>query len=81
MAFALSAEISKASDKRKALQKSQYDKLDEILYDWFMLKREGVPISGPVLMEKENNFSQKWILQRNANFQMGGFHVFKKVTE
>ncbi|GBM09189.1 Jerky [Araneus ventricosus] len=60
MKFASSAETSKASDERRTLQQPQHEKLDKILYDWFLLKREeGIPISGPMLMEKARDFSEK----------------------
>ncbi|GBM02529.1 Jerky [Araneus ventricosus] len=60
MKFASSAETSKASDERRTLQQPQHEKLDNILYDWFLLKREeGIPISGPMLMEKARDFSEK----------------------
>ncbi|GBM65083.1 Jerky protein [Araneus ventricosus] len=47
MKFASSAETSKASDDRRTLP--QHEKLDKILCDWFLLKREeGIPISEPI---------------------------------
>lgn len=50
---------SKAKNKRKTMKKSEYDKVGEALYYWFVLKREkGVPISGPILREKALKFHE-----------------------
>lgn len=79
MAFASSAETSKASDDRKTLQQPKHEKLDKTLYQWFLLKREeGVPISGPLLIEKARDFSQKLNIATECKFSDGWLSCFKK---
>ncbi|GBM60398.1 Jerky protein [Araneus ventricosus] len=78
MKFASSAETSKASDERRTLQQPQHEKLDIILYDWFLLKREeGIPISGPMLMEKARDFSEKLNIAKEYDEEFKGFRCKK----
>lgn len=79
IAFASSAETNKASCERKTLQEPQHEELDKILYQWFLLKREeGVPISGPLLMEKARDFSERLNISTECKFSNGWLSCFKK---
>jgi hypothetical protein len=46
--------------KRKTLRGPNNIDLDKVVYEWFRLRRsEGIPISGPMLMEKAKSYHEK----------------------
>ena len=49
--------ISKAVKTSKAIKVGMFDKLDQALYLWFrQLREKGSPVTGPILLEKANEF-------------------------
>ena len=49
--------ISKAMKTSKAMKVGMFDKLDQALYLWFrQLGEKGLPVTGPISLEKANKF-------------------------
>jgi hypothetical protein len=76
--FYSATELTKAITERHVLRKPKLEQLDIVLYEWFMVKRsEGVPISGPMLIEKAKELYVKMELTEECVFSDGWLAGFK----
>lgn len=75
--FANSAS-SAAAEQRRTLHTPKLEHLDRALYQWFLGKRaEGVPVSGPMLIEKAKDFYEQMQLTEPCVFSGGWLWRFK----
>lgn len=76
--FRSATESTKAIAKRRVLRKPKLEQLDSTLYEWFMVKRsEGVPVSGPMLIEKAKDLYVKMELTEKCAFSDGWLAGFR----
>uniref|UniRef100_UPI00398F5C4A jerky protein homolog n=1 Tax=Pristiophorus japonicus TaxID=55135 RepID=UPI00398F5C4A len=77
--FTAASESSVKATSRKNLRKLKIDKLDQVLYEWFSLKRsEGVAISGPMITAKAKDFKMTMNLTEECIFSEGWLTHFKR---
>jgi hypothetical protein len=71
--FYFATELTKAITERCILWKPELEQLDIMLYKWFMIKHsEGVPVSGPMLIEKAKEFYAEMELMEECDFLLVG---------
>lgn len=79
MKFYTNTESKKAISDHRALRKPKLEKLDSVLYEWFVLQRsKGAPLSGPILIERAKDFYRKMELTEECAFSDGWLAKFKK---
>lgn len=75
--FASSASHS-ALERRRTLHTPKLERLDRVLYEWFLGRRaEGVPVSGPMLVEKARDLYGQMRLTEPCVFSGGWLWRFK----
>lgn len=73
------ADSGAGPSNRKTLKTSNFADVDDALYLWFKQKRaEGVPISGPLLMEKAKEFHAMLNIKEEFSASSGWLSRFKK---
>lgn len=76
--FFASSDCNKALERRRTLHTPKLEHLDRVLYEWFLGKRaEGVPVSGPMLIEKAKDFYEQMRLTEPCVFSGGWLWRFK----
>ncbi|XP_077022752.1 jerky protein homolog [Tamandua tetradactyla] len=76
--FFASSDSNKALEHRRTLHTPKLEHLDRVLYEWFLAKRsEGVPVSGPMLIEKAKDFYEQMQLTEPCVFSGGWLWRFK----
>ncbi|XP_066121647.1 jerky protein homolog [Saccopteryx bilineata] len=76
--FFASSDSNKALERRRTLHTPKLEHLDRVLYEWFLGKRaEGVPVSGPMLIEKAKDFYEQMRLTEPCVFSGGWLWRFK----
>ncbi|KAM7075488.1 jerky protein homolog [Molossus nigricans] len=76
--FFASSDCNKALERRRTLHTPKLEHLDRVLYEWFLGKRaEGVPVSGPMLIEKAKDFYEQMQLTEPCVFSGGWLWRFK----
>ncbi|XP_004484550.1 jerky protein homolog [Dasypus novemcinctus] len=76
--FFASSDCNKALEQRRTLHTPKLEHLDRVLYEWFLAKRaEGVPVSGPMLIEKAKDFYEQMRLTEPCVFSGGWLWRFK----
>lgn len=70
--------MNKSITKYKIMHKAKSANLNKLQYIWFkQCRSEGVPISGPVLMEKGNQYHQDLEVSEPCEFSLGCLHKTK----
>jgi Tc5 transposase DNA-binding domain/CENP-B N-terminal DNA-binding domain len=78
--FSENSESSKALESRSKLRKIDFESFDQVLYDWFCLKRTaGVSITGPLIQEKAKELSLKMNCNSECQFSDGWLRSLKFV--
>ncbi|XP_023219539.1 jerky protein homolog-like [Centruroides sculpturatus] len=78
MNFVFSCDSLDATSKRKTIKKSTYHELDKAMFEWFQQQQaEGIPISGPVLIEKAQWFHKELGLAGPFQASQGWLTRFK----
>ncbi|XP_064423076.1 jerky protein homolog [Latimeria chalumnae] len=68
----------KGMAKRKTLRGPQSSDLDNVLYEWFRQRHcQGVPVSGPMLMEKAKAYHSEMKIEGDCNYSTGWLQKFK----
>lgn len=76
--FFANSDSDKALAHRRTLHTPKLEHLDRVLYEWFLVKRaEGVPVSGPMLIEKAKDFYEQMQLTEPCVFSGGWLWRFK----
>ncbi|XP_027429060.1 jerky protein homolog [Zalophus californianus] len=76
--FFANSDSNKALEQRRTLHTPKLEHLDRVLYQWFLGKRaEGVPVSGPMLIEKAKDFYEQMQLTEPCVFSGGWLWRFK----
>nr|XP_044998554.1 jerky protein homolog [Jaculus jaculus]XP_044998555.1 jerky protein homolog [Jaculus jaculus]XP_044998556.1 jerky protein homolog [Jaculus jaculus]XP_044998557.1 jerky protein homolog [Jaculus jaculus]XP_044998558.1 jerky protein homolog [Jaculus jaculus]XP_044998559.1 jerky protein homolog [Jaculus jaculus] len=76
--FFASSDSRQALEQRRTLHTPKLEHLDRLLYEWFLVKRaEGVPVSGPMLIEKAKDFYEQMRLTEPCVFSGGWLWRFK----
>lgn len=76
--FFANSDSNKALEHRRTLHTPKLEHLDRVLYEWFLVKRaEGVPVSGPMLIEKAKDFYEQMQLTEPCVFSGGWLWRFK----
>lgn len=76
--FFASSACNKALERRRTLHTPKLEHLDRALYEWFLGRRaEGVPVSGPMLIEKAKDFYAQMQLTEPCVFSGGWLWRFK----
>ncbi|XP_028389406.1 jerky protein homolog [Phyllostomus discolor] len=76
--FFASSASNKALERRRTLHTPKLEHLDRVLYEWFLGRRaEGVPVSGPMLIEKAKDFYAQMQLTEPCVFSGGWLWRFK----
>ncbi|XP_049710212.1 jerky protein homolog [Elephas maximus indicus] len=76
--FFATSDSNQALEHRRTLHTPKLEHLDRVLYEWFLVKRaEGVPISGPMLIEKAKDFYEQMQLTEPCVFSGGWLWRFK----
>ncbi|XP_008581406.1 PREDICTED: jerky protein homolog [Galeopterus variegatus] len=76
--FFANSDSNKALEQRRTLHTPKLEHLDRVLYEWFLVKRsEGVPVSGPMLIEKAKDFYEQMQLTEPCVFSGGWLWRFK----
>ncbi|XP_069322918.1 jerky protein homolog [Eulemur rufifrons] len=76
--FFANSDSNKALEQRRTLHTPKLEHLDRVLYEWFLGKRsEGVPVSGPMLIEKAKDFYEQMQLTEPCVFSGGWLWRFK----
>ncbi|KAM6215423.1 jerky protein homolog [Rhynchocyon petersi] len=76
--FFAHSDSSQALARRRTLHTPKLQQLDRVLYEWFLVKRaEGVPVSGPMLVEKAKDFYEQMQLREPCVFSGGWLWRFK----
>lgn len=76
--FFASSDSNKALERRRTLHTPKLEHLDRVLYEWFLGRRaEGVPVSGPMLIEKAKDFYEQMQLTEPCVFSGGWLWRFK----
>jgi hypothetical protein len=76
--FASESESSNNIHQRRSMKRPKFEKLDDVLYVWFLeRRRKGMPISGPMLIEKAREFHTNLNISEHCNFSIGWLTRFK----
>lgn len=76
--FFANSDSRQALEQRRTLHTPKLEHLDRVLYEWFLVKRaEGVPVSGPMLIEKAKDFYEQMQLTEPCVFSGGWLWRFK----
>ncbi|XP_075405319.1 jerky protein homolog [Tenrec ecaudatus] len=76
--FFAGSDSQQALERRRTLHTPKLGHLDRVLYEWFLVKRaEGVPVSGPMLIEKAKGFYEQMHLTEPCVFSGGWLWRFK----
>uniref|UniRef100_A0A8C3WRQ9 Jrk helix-turn-helix protein n=1 Tax=Catagonus wagneri TaxID=51154 RepID=A0A8C3WRQ9_9CETA len=76
--FCAGSDSDKALAQRRTLHTPKLERLDRVLYEWFLVKRaEGVPVSGPMLIEKAKDLYEQMQLTEPCVFSGGWLWRFK----
>ncbi|XP_007535410.3 jerky protein homolog [Erinaceus europaeus] len=76
--FFANSDSNKALEHRRTLHTPKLEHLDRVLYEWFLVKRaEGVPVSGPMLIQKAKDFYEQMQLTEPCVFSGGWLWRFK----
>ncbi|XP_059104090.1 jerky protein homolog [Peromyscus eremicus] len=76
--FFASSDSHQALEQRRTLHTPKLEHLDRVLYEWFLVKRaEGIPVSGPMLIEKAKDFYKQMRLTEPCVFSGGWLWRFK----
>ncbi|KAM5280713.1 jerky protein homolog [Ctenodactylus gundi] len=76
--FFASSDSSQALAQRRTLHTPKLEHLDRVLYEWFLVQRaEGIPVSGPMLIEKAKDFYEQMRLTEPCVFSGGWLWRFK----
>ncbi|XP_040844505.1 jerky protein homolog [Ochotona curzoniae] len=76
--FVASADCGQALERRRTLHTPKLEHLDRVLYQWFLGQRaEGVPVSGPMLIEKARDLYTQMQLTEPCVFSGGWLWRFK----
>lgn len=76
--FFASSACNKALERRRTLHTPKLEHLDHALYEWFLGRRaEGVPVSGPMLIEKAKDLYAQMQLTEPCVFSGGWLWRFK----
>ncbi|XP_008849261.1 jerky protein homolog [Nannospalax galili] len=76
--FFASSDSRQALEQRRTLHTPKLEHLDRVLYEWFLVKRaEGIPVSGPMLIEKAKDFYEQMRLTEPCVFSGGWLWRFK----
>ncbi|KAL1767299.1 jerky protein-like [Sigmodon hispidus] len=76
--FFASSDCRQALEQRRTLHTPKLEHLDRVLYEWFLVKRaEGVPVSGPMLIEKAKDLYKQMRLTEPCVFSGGWLWRFK----
>jgi hypothetical protein len=64
--------------KRKTLRGPNNIDLDKVVYKWFRQHRsEGIPFSGPLLMEKAKSYHEELKIEGDCDYSTGLLQKFK----
>lgn len=78
LSFFASSDSRQALEQRRTLHTPKLEHLDRVLYEWFLVKRaEGIPVSGPMLIEKAKDFYKQMRLTEPCVFSGGWLWRFK----
>jgi hypothetical protein len=71
--FVAESDSMASISKRKALHGPQNNTdLDKVVYEWFcQLRSEGIPIFGPMLMEKAKSYHEELKIDGDCDYSMG----------
>ncbi|XP_029779198.1 jerky protein homolog [Suricata suricatta] len=76
--FFASSDCNQALERRRTLHTPKLEHLDRVLYEWFLARRaEGVPVSGPMLIEKARDLYEQMQLTEPCVFSGGWLWRFK----
>ncbi|XP_005005256.1 jerky protein homolog [Cavia porcellus] len=76
--FFANSDSRQALEQRRTLHTPKLEHLDRVLYEWFLVKRaEGIPVSGPMLIEKAKDFYEQMQLTEPCVFSGGWLWRFK----
>lgn len=76
--FFASSDSNTALERRRTLHTPKLERLDRVLYQWFLGRRaEGVPVSGPMLIEKARELYGQMRLTEPCVFSGGWLWRFK----
>ncbi|XP_012880655.1 PREDICTED: jerky protein homolog [Dipodomys ordii] len=76
--FFANSDSNQALEQRRTLHTPKLEHLDRVLYEWFLVKRaEGVPVSGPMLIEKAKDLYEQMQLAEPCVFSGGWLWRFK----
>lgn len=76
--FVANSDSSQALEHRRTLHTPKLEHLDRVLYQWFLARRaEGVPVSGPMLIEKAKDLYGQMRLSEPCVFSGGWLWRFK----
>ncbi|XP_004580810.2 jerky protein homolog [Ochotona princeps] len=76
--FVASSDCGQALERRRTLHTPKLEHLDRVLYQWFLGQRaEGVPVSGPMLIEKARDLYTQMQLTEPCVFSGGWLWRFK----
>ncbi|XP_064413472.1 jerky protein homolog [Latimeria chalumnae] len=76
--FYAESESVKGMAKRKTLRGPQSSDLDNVLYEWFQQRRcQGVPVSGPMLIEKAKAYHSEMEIEGDCDYSSGWLQRFK----
>ncbi|XP_004618738.2 jerky protein homolog [Sorex araneus] len=76
--FFASSDSNTALERRRTLHTPKLEHLDRVLYEWFLGRRaEGVPVSGPMLIEKARDLYEQMGLTEPCVFSGGWLWRFK----
>ncbi|XP_055981316.1 jerky protein homolog [Sorex fumeus] len=76
--FFASSDSNSALERRRTLHTPKLEHLDRVLYEWFLGRRaEGVPVSGPMLIEKARDLYEQMGLTEPCVFSGGWLWRFK----
>ncbi|XP_006830915.1 PREDICTED: jerky protein [Chrysochloris asiatica] len=76
--FFANSDSNQALERRRTLHTPKLEHLDRVLYEWFLVKRaEGVPVSGPMLIEKAKDLYDQLHLTEPCVFSGGWLWRFK----
>lgn len=76
--FVSEADSLASMSKRKTLRGAKNSDHDKALYEWFRQRRsEGLPISGPMLMEKASQFHKELNIEESCEYSAGWLQKFR----
>lgn len=75
-----SGSAQKSVEKQKNLCKPKMDQLDQVLYEWFKVKRsEGKSNTWPILFAKAKDFCDQIGITEACSFSHVGWHVSRNI--